>query len=355
MKAANGDTLEYGLLPVTAYRCLVYSSNGTVSTIGGGGANGAARASLLPASVLDGKAYFKIPANAMPAGSAFTTIGFGNVNAALAVTFTLFPWFQTVENGTKTDLPSGGTQIMIAAGVTAVCSFVGTVQQVNSTQVLVSGFVTYAPQNNTAISLEINPNGTLVNSDPTVDRWFGFDAQWGTSNANNVENTLGVTTQLMTTYSSAFSAQDILTALKYTPLQSRTAGSLNVVAADVQAALNSAWISYIPSVLSGSGTITTVGTVIAAYKIVGTACHLRISLAITTNGTASYDVRFTLPFNSVSDFAGVGREVSVTGKSVTVSGTTGTNTALINNYDNSYAGGNGYKLVCALTYEISPS
>ncbi len=113
------------------------------------------------------------------------------------------------------------------------------------------------------------------------------------------------------------------------------------------------WRSFTPVVSSQTGTITTLGAVSGLYKVVGDTVTVEFDIAITTNGTAAGDVRFNLPFGSpLQNFTGHGREFSVNGKSLSIIAQTGGSQALIYNYDSTYCGADGVRLVGTIQYRI---
>ena len=78
--------------------------------------------------------------------------------------------------------------------------------------------------------------------------------------------------------------------------------------ADLQSE-HTAWTAFTPTVASVVGTITTVGTLSCFYKIIGKTCYFRLSVVITTVGTASNRLTFTLPAG-LSCVAGAAGEAS---------------------------------------------
>lgn len=63
-----------------------------------------------------------------------------------------------------------------------------------------------------------------------------------------------------------------------------------------------AWITtFTPTVTSGTGTITTVGSATCRYKQLGKTVVFTITFFITTIGSAGQDLRVTLPFTATAD------------------------------------------------------
>lgn len=111
------------------------------------------------------------------------------------------------------------------------------------------------------------------------------------------------------------------------------------------------WSTWSPTISSGSGTITTVGTVIARYAQAGKNVYFSIVIPITTNGTGATSVRATLPTTAQSASVVAGRETQSGGKMLQGSISASSNTLVIFNYDNTYPGGSGFILVLSGLYE----
>lgn len=109
--------------------------------------------------------------------------------------------------------------------------------------------------------------------------------------------------------------------------------------------------SWTPTVTAQIGSFTTLGAVSARYRRSGRIVRFDVDIAITTNGTAAGDVRFTLPFASTNG-RGYGRETNVTGLglAVTIDGGVGIITI---SHTNAYPGGNGTRLRVQGEYEAT--
>ena len=111
--------------------------------------------------------------------------------------------------------------------------------------------------------------------------------------------------------------------------------------------------SWTPTITATSGTFTTVSAT-GSYTKVGRAVVIRVSITITTVGTASGGVVFTLPFtaNSTGGWVCAGRENNSTGKMLQalIAGSATTATAF--NYDNTSTIGAGFALIISGTYWI---
>ena len=115
------------------------------------------------------------------------------------------------------------------------------------------------------------------------------------------------------------------------------------------------WVSYTPVMTSGTGTITTVGACTGSYRRNGNMIFLRVSCAITTNGTGAGYITITLPI--VSGASGQasymnGRENGVTGKMLL--GYTASSATLlrVTLYDGTYPGANNAVMALYGSYYI---
>lgn len=114
------------------------------------------------------------------------------------------------------------------------------------------------------------------------------------------------------------------------------------------------WRDFTPTITSTSGTITTLGTVTGRFKRHNNTLDFEVDLAITTNGTGSGAVRATLPDTITTQaHVAVGRETLAGGKQL--SGTLFPATAQcdLRNFDNSYPGSDGSRLVVSGSYRIA--
>lgn len=118
---------------------------------------------------------------------------------------------------------------------------------------------------------------------------------------------------------------------------------------------NLAWTAWAPTVASGSGSITTLGTVVARFKRQGKRLYFTVKIPITTNGTGAGNLTFTLPggFAPFADFAPVGFESTAYGGILQCRGSAGSNNVTLRKYDNTYPGADGATLVVSGTYEIT--
>ncbi len=62
------------------------------------------------------------------------------------------------------------------------------------------------------------------------------------------------------------------------------------------------WVAYTPTIGAYAGALGAVGSVLGAYMRSGTTVLVRVSFAITDNGTGSGFLSLTLPFTSVGAY-----------------------------------------------------
>lgn len=70
--------------------------------------------------------------------------------------------------------------------------------------------------------------------------------------------------------------------------------------------------TFTPTVTSSGGTLTS-STATGRYTKIGNMVSVAVSISITNHGTGTGELRVTLPFTSLGDSTGVGREVQSTG------------------------------------------
>ena len=117
-----------------------------------------------------------------------------------------------------------------------------------------------------------------------------------------------------------------------------------------------AWTSYTPVISSASGVFFVLTINHAVYAKIGKICHVNLQYTMTSVGTASGVVFFTLPFTAKRSNAGVGvgREVAATGSMLQVAFYGGGTTSVgVAQYDNAASVGASYTHVVSLTYEIA--
>lgn len=129
-------------------------------------------------------------------------------------------------------------------------------------------------------------------------------------------------------------------------------GNLTVDGLANTAALATDWTVYTPTVTAQTGTFTTVSAT-GRFKQIGKSVQFRVTVTITTNGTAADSVRVTLPSTAQAANAtfGVGRESS-TGTLLQWFNVS-TTLAQITSNTGVYAGGNGRTLDISGVYEAA--
>lgn len=113
--------------------------------------------------------------------------------------------------------------------------------------------------------------------------------------------------------------------------------------------------TFTPTVVSTSGTITTVGATTGQYTKIGDLVTVIVFLPITTNGTGAGSIRVTnMPFtcNATASSYGAGREQNLTGNGLFGYINTGTTSLYIQKYDGTYPGGTGYGIGFTITYKV---
>jgi hypothetical protein len=121
----------------------------------------------------------------------------------------------------------------------------------------------------------------------------------------------------------------------------------------------SAWTAYTPTVTSSGGTITTVGAVSGYYQQVGKTMFVYFSIVITTVGTATGQLRFTLPVNSNANVQndtvlGSAREQNLTGETLQAfKSAVGTCAMLRVLGSTIFSAGNGLTVRGSITYEVA--
>ncbi len=112
--------------------------------------------------------------------------------------------------------------------------------------------------------------------------------------------------------------------------------------------------TYVPTVTSASGTITTVGAKSFVYKRRDGWLDWWCDLAITTNGTGAGTVFCTLPVNAntVNVYVGNGREYAISGNQLECFLASASIVQIVA-YNNTYPGANGTKFACSGAYQMA--
>lgn len=113
-----------------------------------------------------------------------------------------------------------------------------------------------------------------------------------------------------------------------------------------------AWTAYTPTISSESGTFTTVSGA-ARYSQVGKSVTVSFAITITTAGTASGQLRFTLPVTAQdSNSVGAAREKNATGTMCQVAAFD-TSTVFILTNSNTSIIGSGRLVIGTYVYEAA--
>jgi hypothetical protein len=115
-----------------------------------------------------------------------------------------------------------------------------------------------------------------------------------------------------------------------------------------------AWTTWTPTVTASTpgATPPTFGTIVAKTLAIGKLTFIRIEINITTNGTGSNTIRFTLPSAVASTYAiFTGHDVLTTGKML--QGLAQSSFCDITYYDNTYPGATGARLIINGLYEAA--
>lgn len=117
-----------------------------------------------------------------------------------------------------------------------------------------------------------------------------------------------------------------------------TAAMMNTEIRDAITGIESVWTAWSPTITAETGTFTTVSSSNCHYQRIGKTVLWVANITITTAGTASGQLRFTVPVSPLSShgYLGSGREISATGTmlqvfylSPTVAGVTAYNNTTI--------------------------
>jgi hypothetical protein len=111
-----------------------------------------------------------------------------------------------------------------------------------------------------------------------------------------------------------------------------------------------AFFYYTPTITAASGTFTTVSS-IGHYVFVGRNVFVRITITITTNGTAAGVVNLTLPIAPTTNIVIQGREITSTGYLLQGVSFASENMGCVT-YSNGYPGGDGRTMYLSGNYTI---
>lgn len=111
------------------------------------------------------------------------------------------------------------------------------------------------------------------------------------------------------------------------------------------------WTTWAPVVAASTGTITTVGTVVARWCQLNKTVFISLVVPITTNGTGAGNIQITLPTTANSAAAFPGAETVATGKALAATVTAAGTTMIVKFYDNTYPGSTGASFTIGGHYE----
>jgi len=272
-------------------------------------------------------------------------------------------WCQALKVGTGTAILNGYDGIVVPAGLTEVRQICVTGAEISvyGTGILVrtgtsgcditGSYIAVAPGKN-GIQLETNtgaPNGggTTIsgNTFNALSGTAGGDGVYINTSFNPIAvigNTFnGVTTGIEL----ASSAGNVkISGNKYTNCTNTIVNGSSALTNDIGIDEAYVWIAYTPTLIPGSGTLTS-ATIAGRYRRFGNTLFIRALIDITTNGTAGTNLQFTLPNSWTTAFQVapmVVRENGVTG--VAGSGVATGNSIFVTKYDGTYLGGNSYSI-----------
>lgn len=114
------------------------------------------------------------------------------------------------------------------------------------------------------------------------------------------------------------------------------------------------WITYSPTVTSSTGTITTVGAVVARYKRWNDSCSVMLQITITTNGTGAGKLNVTLPVTVKGQpGVGFGRLTNGSGHQLQAHLTVDTTSMDVTKYDGTYPIVDGSVVTVFATYRTT--
>ena len=127
------------------------------------------------------------------------------------------------------------------------------------------------------------------------------------------------------------------------------AANFNANANKIQGKLQRA---YTPTITASSGTITTTSINSAVYDYSDGFVEVLVDFTISNNGTGASSILLSLPITSAAGLfsVGYGDEVATGGKMVRAHIPNNSTTCSILNYDNTYPGGTGARIVVRLKY-----
>ena len=280
-------------------------------------------------------------------------------------------WCQALKVGTGTAILNGYDGIVVPAGLTEVRQIcvTGAEISVHGTGILVrtgtsgcditGSYIAVAPGKN-GIQLETNtgaPNGggTTIsgNTFNALSGTAGGDGVYINTSFNPIAVIGNTFNGVATGIELASNAGNVkITGNKYTNCANTIVNGSTSLTNDIGIDEAYTWIGYTPTLIPGSGTLTS-ATVAGRYRRFGNTLFIRAVISITTNGTAGTNLQFTLPNSWTTAFQVapmVVRENAITGFSG--SGVATGNSIFVTKYDGTYLGANGYSISVAGIIEL---
>jgi hypothetical protein len=121
--------------------------------------------------------------------------------------------------------------------------------------------------------------------------------------------------------------------------------------------IGAAWETWTPTITASAGTFTSVTVNLARYGFVQKVVFGQISITVTNVGTATGQLRFTVPINFNNQAAVGGNGITGNWSEIAVSGENGfvgmfaTGTAALYRYDGAAYLGTGDRYTCFFVYE----
>lgn len=131
-----------------------------------------------------------------------------------------------------------------------------------------------------------------------------------------------------------------------------TSPSLQMLQGFWQIIVGGTFEAYTPTVFSGTGMLTTLGTIVARSCQINKIIYVALDISITTNGTGATNVASTLPTTNAGSATLIGQEINATGKAVVgriVASNAGFVTLTFDDF--TYPGGSGYRIIASGCYE----
>lgn len=113
------------------------------------------------------------------------------------------------------------------------------------------------------------------------------------------------------------------------------------------------WRSFNPSITTTTGTITALTVLVCRWRMTRTHVDFELDFIIDDNGTGAGILRCSLPITPSNFALLVGREVQVSGATLTGTVSSGNNNIEIGTTDNSYPGATGARIVINGSYSLN--